>query len=290
MKSKRVGLIGAGTMGCGLAEAMAAKGFDIALVGRTPEDLQRAEAHLERVLTRRLQKWSLTEAEKKAILSRIRLTVDWGELKACGLVIEAIWERLPDKIAVHRQIEQVVGAEVPIASNTSTLSITEIAAQLQHPERLLGLHFHYPPDRRELVELVRGEQTSDETVATGRAFIESLEMTAVHVFESPGYVTTRLMLPLINEAIALLTEGVATAEDIDTAMEVGYGFHSGPLTLADRFGLDSVLKTMEALFSETGDPRYRPTPLLRQKVRMGQLGVKTGEGIFRYDEGGNRLS
>lgn len=290
MNVKRVGIVGAGTMGRGIAEAIAARGYEVLLIDRTEEDLTAAQEGLERELNKHLQKWSITEAEKKATLSRIRFSTDWQELSGCQVVIEAIWEVLPDKIEVLKQIETVAGDDVLIASNTSTLSITEIASALRCPERFLGLHFHYPPDRRDLIELVRGLKTAEETVQEGLAFVKAVGMTAIQVFESPGYVTARLMLPLINEAIALLSEGVASAEDIETAMKEGYGFHAGPLELADRFGLDSVLKTLEALFGETADPKYRPTPYLRRLVRDKRHGVKTGEGIFRYDEWGNRLT
>ncbi|MCX7568729.1 3-hydroxyacyl-CoA dehydrogenase NAD-binding domain-containing protein [Tumebacillus sp. DT12] len=289
MNINSVGIVGAGTMGIGLAEMIAEKGLDVVLIDKSETELNAARVGLELSLDRRLTKWGITEAEKKGILSRIRLASDLTHLAECSLVVESVWEVLEDKIQVLQQIEAVVGAETVIASNTSTLSITEIAAQIKHPERVIGLHFHYPPLQRDVVELVRGLHTSEQTVDDAMALVRELDKTAVRVFESPGYITSRLMMPLINEATLILAEGVATSEDIDLAMKAGYGFSHGPLELADRFGLDSCLDILESLFHDTADPKYRPAAYLRKLVRAGHLGIKSKIGFYRYDESGERL-
>jgi 3-hydroxybutyryl-CoA dehydrogenase len=289
MYINKVGIVGAGTMGQGIAETIAGKAVDVVLIDKSEEALEAARAGLEMSLERRLRRWGITEAEKKGILSRIELTVDMRRLDGCPFVLESIWEVLEDKVDVLRQIEAVVDVEAVIASNTSTLSITEIAASTYHPERVIGLHFHYPPQQRHLVELVRGLHTSDLTVRRAVQFVRELDHTAVRVLESPGFITSRLMLPLINEAVLILAEGVATAEDIDLAMKEGYGFSLGPLELADQLGLDSCLAMLEALFRETADPKYRSTAYLRKLVRAGRLGCKARIGFYRYDEYGARI-
>ncbi|MBL0388589.1 NAD(P)-binding domain-containing protein [Tumebacillus sp. ITR2] len=288
MKIQKIGIVGAGTMGQGLAAAMAGKGVEVILLDRTEQDLEHAKLGLELSLDHRLAKWGITEAEKKSILSRIVLGTNVSLLRDCEVVIESIWENLEDKIELLLAIEKEVGPEALLATNTSTLSITELAAQTAHPERVIGLHFHFPVDRRELVEVVRGLKTSERTVESAYRFLEALDKKAVQVFESPGFITTRLMLPLINEAVLIYAEGVATAEDIDKAMKHGFGFHIGPLELADRFGLDTVVDMLEAMFHETTDPRYRPAAYLRKLVRGGLLGTKVRKGFFQYDEWGER--
>ncbi|ARU62908.1 3-hydroxybutyryl-CoA dehydrogenase [Tumebacillus avium] len=286
MNIQHVGIIGAGTMGQGIAQAIAGKGLDVVLLDQTQAELEQARQGLELALDRRLTKWGITEAEKKVILSRIQLTTDANELRECELVIECVWEQLEAKSEALQLAERVVGPKAILASNTSTLSLTEIAAQTEHPERVIGLHFHYPPERRELVEVVRGLNTSQATFHAAFEFVKGLGKTAIQVYESPGYVTSRLMLPLINEAAAIVAEGVASERDVDTAMKVGYGFSYGPLEIADLFGLDSVVDMLEGLYFETADPRYRPAAYLRKLVRAGHLGMKARQGFYRYDEAG----
>ncbi|PWK15592.1 3-hydroxyacyl-CoA dehydrogenase family protein [Tumebacillus permanentifrigoris] len=288
MNIQKIGIVGAGTMGQSMAETIAGKGFEVVLLDKSEQELEAAKLGLEMSLDRRLTKWGITDAEKKSILSRIVLGTNLQLLHDCEVVIESVWESLDDKIDVLIAIEKEVGPEALIASNTATLSITEIAAKTEHPERIIGLHFHFPVERRELVEVVRGLKTSERTVESAFHFIEMLGKQAVQVFESPGFITTRLMLPLINEAVLIFAEGVASAYDIDKAMKSGYGFHIGPLEMADRFGLDTVVDMLEALFHETTDPRYRPAAYLRKLVRGGRLGTKVREGFFTYDEWGER--
>lgn len=289
MMIAKVGVIGAGTMGQGIAEMMAASGIDVLLLEQSEERLEHALRNINFSLDKQLEKWAITAAEKKLILGKIHKTIAMEQLSSCELIIETVTEDLK----IKKQVLAKIGVICPhaiIASNTSTLSLTELAGETPNPERVIGLHFIYPAGKNELVEIVRGLQTSDETYETVRVFVErTIRRQAIMVYESPGFVTTRLINVLINEAMHTLAEGVASAEDIDTAMRVGYDFRYGPLEMADRFGLDSVLVAMERMFREYGDLKYRPSFLLKKMVRAGQLGVKSGVGFFRYDEDGDRI-
>jgi len=287
---KKIGVVGAGTMGQAIAEMLASKGFDVYITEKTVAALEHGRKAIEMSLDKQIEKWALTESEKKLTLSRIHPTSDLSDLSDCGLVIEAISEELEAKKEVFKTLGDVCAPGAVLASNTSTLSVTELAGVARHPERVIGLHFIYPVSNIDMVEVIRGLQTSDDTFERTRAFVEEgIAKKGILVYESPGYVTTRLICTLINEALHVLSEGVASAEDIDTAMRVGYGFKQGPLEMADRFGLDSVLAALERMFREYGDLKYRPAVLMRKMVRAGQLGVKTGSGFFRYDEDGDRI-
>jgi len=286
-----VGVVGAGTMGQSIAEMLAVKGLDVHLVEKTPEKLQQAREMLEISLDRQLERWAITAAEKKLTLSRIHMEASLHDLAKCDLVIETISEELDSKKEVIRQLDDILAADTIVASNTSTLSLTELAGVSKYPGRVIGMHFVYPAFRIDVVEIIRGLQTSDETFGKTKSFIDHvLSKKGVMVYESPGYVTTRLICLLINEALHLLEEGVASPEDIDDAMSMGYSFEHGPLEMADRFGLDSVLAALERMFREYGELKYRPSFLLKKKVRAGQLGIKTGIGFFKYDKDGERLS
>ncbi|TVY09554.1 3-hydroxyacyl-CoA dehydrogenase family protein [Paenibacillus cremeus] len=286
----KIGVVGAGTMGQGIAEMLSASGLEVILIERTAEKLEQAMECIVISLDKQLEKWAITEAEKKLILSRIHPYTEWQRLVDCQLVIESVSEDMELKKEVFRQLDQLCPEEVILASNTSTLSLTEMAAVTARPERVIGLHFLYPVSKINLVEIIRGLRTSDETAALIKQFVEeTIQKRGIQVYESPGFVTTRLICVLINEALHTLSERVASAEDIDSAMRIGYSFHYGPLEMADRFGLDSVLDAMERIFREFGDVKYRPSVLLKQMVRAGQLGTKTGQGFFRYDKDGDRL-
>ncbi|WP_372634341.1 3-hydroxyacyl-CoA dehydrogenase family protein [Cohnella sp.] len=286
-----VGVVGAGTMGQSIAEMLAVKGLDVHLVEKTPEKLQQAREMLELSLDRQLERWAITAAEKKLTLSRIHMEASLHDLAKCDLVIETISEELDSKKEVIRQLDDILASDAIVASNTSTLSLTELAGVSKYPGRVIGMHFVYPAFRIDVVEIIRGLQTSDETFGKTKSFIDHvLSKKGVMVYESPGYVTTRLICLLINEALHLLEEGVASPEDIDDAMSMGYSFEHGPLEMADRFGLDSVLAALERMFREYGELKYRPSFLLKKKVRAGQLGIKTGIGFFKYDKDGERLS
>jgi len=287
---KRIGVVGGGTMGQGIAEMLAKSGLDVHLVEKSPEKLDWAWDMINISLDKQLEKWAITAAEKKLILSRIHKTESLEQLAGVDLVIETITEDLDAKKEVFRQLDRICGPDVLFSSNTSTLSLTELASVTERPDRVIGLHFLHPVSKVNLVEIIRGLRTSEETFLAIRQLVEQVfRKVSILVYESPGFVTTRLICLLINEAIHVLTEGVASAEDIDTAMKNGYEFKYGPLEMADRFGLDSVLAALERMFREFGDLKYRPSFLLKKMVRAGQLGVKTGEGFFRYDKDGDRI-
>jgi 3-hydroxybutyryl-CoA dehydrogenase len=283
---RAVGIVGAGTMGQGIAIACASAGLDVLVSERTPQSAQASMAEIVHGLDRDIAKWRRTESEKKAILARIRTVDSFGALEASQLVIEAVPDDLELKTAIFQELDLVCPAEDILATNTSALSVSEIAARTKRPDRILGLHFLTPVPVVPLVEVVRGLSTSDQTFRDALEFVRLLGKTGIEVFESPGYVTTRVILPFINEAMHVVLEGVASAEAVDTSMRLGYGMPLGPLALADRMGLDEVMRWMQHLFDELGDLKYRPCPLLRKMVRAGRLGVKSGSGFFEYDDQG----
>ncbi|WP_458122021.1 3-hydroxyacyl-CoA dehydrogenase family protein [Paenibacillus sp. Z6-24] len=290
MNFKKVGVIGGGTMGQGIAEMLAKKGIEVLLVEKTPDKLDNAWSMIETSLDKQMEKWALTQAEKKLILGKIQKVTHFADLGSCDLVIETISEDPQAKKEVFAQLDQVCSSSVILASNTSTLSLTELASSTKYPERVIGLHFIYPVSKIDLVEIIRGLRTSDETFDQTKNFVEeTVEKRGIMVYESPGFVTSRIICLLINEALHVLEEGVASAEDIDDAMRVGYQFQYGPLEMADRFGLDSVNAALERMFREYGELKYRPAIILKKMVRAGSLGVKTGEGFFKYDKDGDRI-
>lgn len=289
MEIRSIGIVGAGTMGRGIAELVAMKGYEAILVDRSDELADAARKAIDLSLSRQLEKWAITEAEKKVALDRIQVTSDITRLADADIAIESVIEDLDTKKEIFRVMDQVCQKNIILASNTSTLSITEMGAVTYRPRRIIGLHFLNPVTKMKVVEIVRGLKTSDETFQESKEFVQDLDKTGVEVYESPGFVTTRLIMPLINEAMYALMEGVASAEGIDTAMKLGYDFAKGPLEMADRMGLDSVLTAMERLWRDFGELKYRPSPLLRKLVRAGHLGVKSGEGFFKYDKDGNMI-
>lgn len=287
---KKIGVIGGGTMGQGIAEMLAVKGLDVLLVEQSPEKLDYAYEMIETSLDKQLEKWAITQAEKKLILSRIHKVAHLADLNECDMAIETITEDLEAKKSVFAELDRVCPSNIILASNTSTLSLTELASSTQHPERVIGMHFIHPVSKVDLVEIIRGLKTSDTTFNETKRFVEEVvQKKGVMVFESPGFITSRMICLLINEALHVLQEGVASAEDIDNAMRIGYNFQYGPLEMADRFGLDSILAALERMFREFGDVKYRPSVLLKKMVRAGHLGVKSGVGFFKYDKDGDRL-
>jgi len=283
---RAVGIVGAGTMGQGIAVACAAAGLDVLVSERTPQAAQQAMAEIVHALDNDIAKWRRTESEKRAILARIRTVDSFGALEAAQLVVEAVPDDLELKASIFQELDLVCPAEDILATNTSALSVSEIAARTKRPDRILGLHFLTPVPVVPLVDVARGLSTCDQTLRDALEFVRLIGKTGIEVFESPGYVTTRVILPFINEAMHVVLEGVASAEAVDTSMRLGYGMPLGPLALADRMGLDEVMRWMQHLFDELGDLKYRPCPLLRKMVRAGRLGVKTGSGFFEYDEQG----
>jgi 3-hydroxybutyryl-CoA dehydrogenase len=283
---RAVGIVGAGTMGQGIAVACAGAGLDVLISERSPEAAKGAMAEIVQCLDNDIAKWRRTESEKKAVLARIRTVESFAALEAAQLVVEAVPDDLALKTSIFQELDRVCPPEDILATNTSALSVSEIAARTKRPDRILGLHFVTPVPTVPLVEVVRGLSTSDQTLRDAVEFVRLLGKTPIEVFESPGYVTTRVILPFINEAMHVVMEGVASAEDVDTSMRLGYGMALGPLALADRMGLDEVMRWMQHLFDELGDLKYRPCPLLRKMVRAGRLGVKSGGGFFDYDDQG----
>lgn len=289
MAIERIVIIGAGTMGQGISRTVAATGTDVILIDLTEEILEHSMHLLSESLDREIEKWGITLAEKKAILARIKTSIDMNNVKKASMVIEALPELLDVKKEVFTRMDELCTPETIFVSNTSTLSISELASYTKRPEKVIGMHFLNPVHRVPLLEVVRGLKTSDETYQIAHDFALKLDKTPVSVEEYPGYVTTRIIVPFLNEAMHVLMEGISTAEEIDEAMKLGFGFNMGPLALADMMGLDEVMSWMENLLNELSEHKYNPCPLLRKMVRAGQLGVKTGKGFFRYDADGNRI-
>ena len=279
---KKAVVIGAGTMGRGISQLIASKGIDVILIERDAEGVKVANQKLKENMDAEIERWTMTESEKKAILSRTTVTKDIDSAVYGDLVIEAITENLVAKQNLLKKIDEICDKETVFVTNTSALSITEMAEVTHRPEKVIGMHFLNPVTKIPLVEIVRGLKTNDQTFDLIKEFSETLDKTAVEVYEYPGYITTRVIVPMINEAMYILMEGVASAEHIDTAVKLGYNFSRGPLSLADLIGLDELMAWMETLFRELGETKYRPCPLLRKLVRAGHLGVKTGKGFFEY--------
>jgi 3-hydroxybutyryl-CoA dehydrogenase len=282
MAIQRVGVIGAGTMGNGIAHVFARSGHDVVLCDLEQKFLDRALAVIAKNLEREVAKAKITEPQKTETLKRIRSTADRSQLAPCDFIVEAASEKLEIKTELFRELDRVCRPEVILASNTSSISITKLGASTSRPEKVIGMHFFNPVPVMKLVEVVRGLATSDETFHTVRELSVKLEKTPVAVNDAPGFVSNRVLMPLLNEAMFAVMEGVATPEAVDEVFKLGMAHPLGPLALADFIGLDVCLDIMQVLQRGLGDPKYRPCPLLIKMVDAGRLGKKSGQGFYKY--------
>jgi 3-hydroxybutyryl-CoA dehydrogenase len=282
MHIETVGIIGAGTMGNGIAQACAVSGIKVVMVDISEAAVAKGLATVAGSLERLIKKEKITAADRDAALARIQVSTSYDDLKTAQLVIEAATENFDLKVKIVKQIDAIVPAEVIIASNTSSISITKLAAVTGRPDRFIGMHFFNPVPMMALVEIIRGLQTSDVTHAAVQTMAKALGKTPITVKNAPGFVVNRILVPMINEAFFVLAEGLATAEDIDAGMKLGCNQPIGPLALADMVGLDVCLAVMDVFLSEFGDSKYRACPLLKEMVAAGRLGRKTGQGVYTY--------
>jgi 3-hydroxybutyryl-CoA dehydrogenase len=278
----RVAVLGAGTMGNGIAQVFAQGGHPVVLRDVDPKALDRAMGQVEKSLARLAEKGKLGADDRSAALGRIRATTSIEDVAAADLVVEAVVENLQVKTQVFAELDRLTRPEAILASNTSSISITKLAAATRRPEKVIGMHFMNPVPLMALVEVIRGQATSDETMRTVMDLSKALGKTPVEVNDFPGFVANRVLMPMINEAVFAVYEGVAKPEAIDQVMKLGMNHPMGPLTLADFIGLDVCLAILEVLHEGLGDPKYRPCPLLRRMVDAGWLGRKSGRGFYTY--------
>ncbi|MBI3542707.1 MAG: 3-hydroxybutyryl-CoA dehydrogenase [Deltaproteobacteria bacterium] len=277
-----VGVVGAGQMGSGIAQVAAVAGLDVVLQDISSDGLSKAKARIEQSLVKLSEKGKLSPADVNAAKGRITTTQHLDDVARAGLVIEAASENPQLKFEIFRKLDGLCGEGTILATNTSSISITTIAAQTKRPEKVVGMHFMNPVPLMKLVEVIRGLRTSDETFRAVKALGEKMEKTCVESKDYPGFVVNRILMPMINEACYALFEGLASVEDIDNAMKLGTNQPMGPLTLADFIGLDTCLAILNVMHEGLGDPKYRPCPLLKQYVSAGLLGKKTGQGFYKY--------
>lgn len=277
MKVEKVGIVGAGQMGSGIAQMFAQAGFSVTMTDVYRQQLDKGLAEITRSLSQ-----VVSEDDRDEIIPRVSTSLDIADLRECDLLIEAVVEDMEVKRDVLAQLDRTVRSDAVLATNTSLLSVTDLAASTQYPARLVGMHLFYPAPSVRVVEIVRGLATAEEAVQTVKQVVEQTGKTPVEVNDYPGFVLSRVLMPMINEAIYALMEGVATVEAIDSIMKLGANYSSGPLEIADKIGLDVCLQHLENLHEGLGDPRFRPCPLLRKMVAGEYLGRKTGRGFYRH--------
>ena len=282
MSSRRIAVIGSGTMGSGIAQVFAQSGFSVTLQDVSPPALDRARAGIEKSLGKFVEKGKLSPEDRDATLGRLATAATLDALASSDYVVEAIVEDVEAKRALFARLDEIVKPEVVLASNTSSISLTLIGAATKRPDKVLGMHFMNPVPLMTLVELIRGQATSDESMATATELTKALGKVPVEAADYPGFIANRILMPMINEAFFALMEGVGTPEAIDAVMKLGMNHPMGPLTLADFIGLDVCVAILDVLHDGLGDPKYRACPLLRRYVAAGHLGRKTGRGVYAY--------